>query len=228
MIKRLFLLIVVCLPCGMVKAQEQQKLLDEFLEAAGDQAEMYVGKLERGYPSTIYHNHPYWLFEDFIQGDVLYKGRLYRNVLLRYDAYLQQLVVKTPIKKSNMCPLMQFVEKFTMDGIEYSRRNGEFMAILVSSPRLELVEQVKINVKTEIIGDNKVLSEFSRKAIYYVLHDGQMHEVDKLKSVLKLFPGLKKELKLFAKRNHLNFKDYRQSSLISVIGYADELLTQTK
>lgn len=226
MIKRVYLLIAVCLSCGMMKAQEQQKLFDEFLEVAGDQAEMYVGKMESGYPSTIYHNHPYWVFEDFLQGSVVYNGRLYRNVLLRYDTYLQQLVVKTPVKQSNVCPQMQFVDEFTMDGIKYSRRNGEFMAILVSSSRLELVEQVETRLREEIIGDSKVLSEFRRKLRYYVLRDGQMYEVDKLKSVLKLFPGVKKELKLFAKKNHLNFKSHRQSSLASVIKHADELMAQ--
>lgn len=224
--KRVFLLMAVCLLCGAMKAQQQQRLFDEYLEEAGDQAEMFVGRIEPGYPSTIYSNHPYWGFDDFLQGDVMYKGLLYRNVPLRYDAYLQQLVVKTPVKQSNVCVPMHLVEKFTMEGTEYARRNGEFMAILFSAPRLELVEQVQVTLKEELIGTEKVLQEFRHKVKYYVLQDGQMREVDKMKSVIRLFPEFKKELKLFAKMNHLNFKEHRQSSLISLIRYADELLAQ--
>lgn len=226
MIKRVFILTAVCLLCGTMKAQQQQRLFEEYLKEAGDQAEMFIGKIEHGYPSTVYLKHPYWIVEDFLQGDVWYNGRLYQNVLLRYDAYLHQLVVKTPIKKSNVCVQMQLVEKFIMDDIEYSRRNGEFMAIHVSTPRLELVERMQIQTKEELVGTEKVQNEFRRKVKYYVLRDGQMHEVDKMKSVIKLFPDLKKELKLFAKMNQLNFKVHRQSSLVSMIKYADELLAQ--
>lgn len=226
MMKRIYLMIVGCLLVGSMKAQQHQKLFDEFRREAGDQAEMFVGKVERGYPPTVYVNHPYWLFDDFFPGDVMFDGRLYRGVPLRYDAYLQQLVVNTPVKRSNVCVPMNRVEKFVLGGTEYARRNGEFMAILVSTPRMELVEQVRVTMKEDFVDNAKVQYEFKRQVKYFVLRGGQVHEVDKLKSVMKLFPGLKKELKRFAKMHYLEFKEHRQSSLITVIKYADELLTQ--
>ena len=139
--KRMFLLAIGCLVCIGLKAQRQQ-LFDEYRREAGDQAEMFVGKAESGYPSTIYMNHPYWLFDEFSSGNVVYNGLSYKNVSLRYDAYLKQLVVNTPVKHSNVYVPMDRVEKFTLGDTEYARRNGEFMAILYSSPRMELVEQV--------------------------------------------------------------------------------------
>lgn len=223
--KHILLLIAVCFCCGTVKAQ-QQELFDEYLREAGDRAEMFIGKIERGYPTTIYVNHPYWLFEDFLTGNVTYNGKLYRNMLMRFDAYQQQLVVKTPVKQSNVCVTMHLVERFTMEGTEYARRNGEFMAILVNTPRMELVEQVNVSLKEEIMETQKVRNEFKRKVKYYVLRDGRMYEVDKMKSVVKLFPEWKKELKHFAKMYNLNFKEHRQSSLMSMVKYADELLAQ--
>ncbi len=221
--KRIFLWMMGCLFCVMAQAQHQQ-LFDEFRKEVGDQAEMFAGKVELGYPPTIYTNHPYWMSDEFVPGDIVFNGRLYRSVPLRFDAFLQQLVVNTPVKRSNIMVPMERVEKFVVDGIEYSRRNDEFVAILYSSPRMELVEQLHITMKEGLIDNARVQYEFKRNVKYYLLRGGQMLEVDKLKSVMKLFPGLKKELKSFAKMHYLDFKVHRQSSLISTIKYADGLL----
>ena len=225
MMKKTLLLIVGCLMCGKMHAQHQQ-LFDEYRRKAGDQAEMFVGKVEPGYPPTIYLVHPYWLFDEFFPGDVVYNGLLYKGVPVRYDAYLKRLVVNTPVKRSNVYVPMHLVEKFTLGGTEFSRRNGEIMAILFSSPRMELVEQVNIVLKEEFYENSKVMYDFNRDVKYYVLRGGKTYEVDKLNTVLKLFPGRKKALKRYAKEKSLNFKLHRQSALITIMKYADELLAQ--
>ena len=223
MMRKTLLLVVGCLMCGKMNAQHQQ-LFDEYRRKAGDQAEMFVGKVEPGYPPTIYLAHPYWLFDEFFPGDVVYNGLLYKSVPVRYDAYLKQLVVNTPVKHLNVSVPMSSVEKFTLDGKEYERRNGEMVAILFSSPRMELMEQVNISVKEEMVTYASLKYRFERDVKYYILQNGKTHEVDKLKSVLKFYPDIKKELRRFAKMHHLNFKEHRQSSLVSMIKYADELL----
>ena len=114
---------------GTVKAQHQD-LFDEYLREAGDRSELFIGKMEPGYSSIAYKNHPYWFGEDFLVGEVKYKGLLYRNVLLRYDAFLKQLVVKTPVKQSNVNVPMDFVETFTIEETSYITHDGEFMAVL--------------------------------------------------------------------------------------------------
>ena len=227
MMKRTFLIVLGCLFVGIMKAQQHQMLFDEFRREAGDHAEMFLGKVERGYPSSVYMNHPYWVSDDFVSGDVVFKGMLYQNVQIRFDAYLQQLVVKTPDKHSNVCIQMASVERFVLGDIEFSRRNNEFVAILFNSSRMELVEQLPITVKELFVDNAKVQYEFNHNFKYWVLRDGQKYEVDKLKSVLKLFPEYKKELKSFAKTHYLDFKTHRQSSLVSLIKYADELLAKS-
>jgi hypothetical protein len=139
---------------------------------------------------------------------------------------LQQLVVNTPVKRSHVYVPMDRVERFKLEGTEYARRNGEFMAILYSSPRMELVEQVQVSLKEELVDNEKVKREFRREVKYYLLRAGQTHEVSKLKSVMKLFPGRGKALKSFAKMHQLDFGVFRQSSLITLVKYADELLEQ--
>lgn len=225
MMKHVFLFMLGCLLCGTVKAQKQQ-LFDEYRRDAGDQAEMFVGKAEPGYPSTIYMNHPYWLFDEFSPGNVVYNGLSYKNVSLRFDAYLQQLVVNTPVKQSNVYVPMNLVEKFTLGDTEYARRNGEFMAILCSTPRMELVEQVQVTMKERLVDNAKVKREFKREVKYYLLRGGMTHEVSTLKSLIKLYPGRKKALKSYAKAQNLDYQTHRQSALIMTVKYIDELLQQ--
>mgnify|MGYP003477689425 CR=1 FL=1 len=225
MMKRIFLLAIGCLICGVMKAQHQQ-IFDEFRQEVGDQAEMFAGKVEPGYPSTVYINHPYWLTDNFSQGDVVFRGLTYRNISVRYDAYLKQLVVKTPVKRQNVSVPMDLVEKFTLGGIRYERRKGEFMAILYSSPRIELVQQMNVMMREKLVDNVKVQYEFKPTMKYCLYRDGQVYEVTNLKSVSKLYPHLKKELKQFAKKYHLDFKENRQLSLGTLVKYADEWVGQ--
>lgn len=226
MVKRIFLIVVGCLLGGAVKAQQHQALLDEFRREAGDLSELFIGKIERGYSPVVYINQPYWMADDFVSGDITYRGVTYPKVLMRFDAYLQQLVVKSPEKKANVWVEMPYVEKFVLEGTEFARRNGEFMSILFSSSRMELVEQLHVAVKDEFSDKAKVQYRFKHDLKYLVFRDGQTYEVDKLKSVMKLFPERKKELKQFAKTHKLNFKVHRRSSLVALMKYADELLAQ--
>ena len=220
--KHIVLWIMGCLFCGVVNAQEQQ-LFDEYLREAGDRAEMFVGKMETGYSSMAFINHPYWADEEFLSGEVRYKGLLYKNVLLRYDAYLKQLVVKTPVKQSNVYIPMHLVEGFAIEGTVYAKYNDEFMAVLYDGSRVRLLERMRINLK-EDTEQTKVQYEFKRQMNFFVLHDGKMTEVGKMRSVLKQFPELEKELKRYAKMNRLNFRENRKSSLMSILKYVDELL----
>lgn len=225
MMKKTLLLIVGCLMCGKMHAQHQQ-LFDEYRRKAGDQAEMFVGKVEPGYMPTIYANHPYWLFDEFFPGDVVYNGLLYKGVPVRYDAYLKRLVANTPGKRLNVYVPMHLVEKFTLGGTEFSWRYGEIVAVLFSSKRMELVEQVNVTKKENLMPKGQVMYDFNRDVRYYVLRGGEVYEVDKLRTVLKLFPGREKMLKRYAKENALDFKLHRQSALITIMKYADELLAQ--
>ena len=221
--KRILLFVLGCMMYGMMSAQHQQ-IFDEYCREAGDHAEIFLGKVESSYPSALYTNHPYWLFGDFVSGDVVYKGLLYRNVQMRYDAYLKQLVVNTPVKHSNVYVAMDLVDKFSLSGVEFERRDKEFVAILYKSSRMELIEQMNVALREEVIGLDKSKYKFLYKLNYYVLRDGLVYEVSNLKSILKLYPDKKKELKNYAKAHSLDFKVHRRNSLISVIKYVDELM----
>ena len=173
MMKRIFLFTLGCMMCGIMKAQHLP-LFDEYIQEAGDHAEMFSGKIEPGYPSTMYLNSPYIPFDEFSTGDVIYNGLMYRKVLIRYDAYLKQLVVNTPIKNSNVYIPMNSVEKFSLGNAEFERRNGEMMLILFKGSHMELAEWVQIELKEKFVDNVKVRYEFKRDVKYFILPSRQL------------------------------------------------------
>jgi hypothetical protein len=100
------------------------------------------------------------------------------------------------------------------------------MAVHYDGSHMELLEQMRVKMKENMNHEN-LQYEFKRNVIYYLLNDGRMYEVTNMRSVLKLYPGLEKELKRFSRMNNLNFKENRQSSLVSLVKYADELLSKS-
>lgn len=226
MMKYIILLIVCCSLFGEVKGQTQQ-LFDEYMNKVGDHSELYMGKVEYGYPSTVYMDHPYWMSDDFLEGTVVFNGLLYRNVWFRFDAYLQQLVVKTPVKGAFVCVPMQKVDGFAWGDMKFIRWNDKFVSLLFDGNRVKLVEQQQLYRKERVTDADRAQYGFRRDVKYYVLSDKGEYEVDKLKSVLKLYPEIKKELKTFANMNRLDFKEYRSSSLVSMIKYAEALLAKS-
>ena len=221
--KCIFLFVLGCLLCSPMRAQHQQ-VFEEYRREAGDWAEMFVGKVEVGYASAAYKNLPYLLSDDFVSGDVMYNDLWYKNVRLRYDAYQKQLVVNTPEKQLNICVPMHAVNKFVLDGTDYERRDGEMVAILFSGSGMELIEHVNVYVAEELVNKMSFKYRFVHVVKYYMLRDGRRYEVGNLRSITKLFPDMKKELKRFVKINRLDFSEHRKSSLISLIKYADKLL----
>ncbi len=224
--KQVLLFVVGCMMCASVKAQHQQ-VLDEYLREAGDFSELFVGKLEVGYSPAVFRDFPYLISDEFVKGDVMYNGLWYRNVLMRYDAYLKQLVVNTPERQMNVSVPMHAVDKFILKGTSYERRDDAIVAVLFSSPHMELIEQVDFFMYEDIMSKVSFRYSFFRSVKYFVLREGEKHEVGKLRSVLKLYPSIKKELKRFAKINRLDFSEGRKYSLVSLIKYTDELLTQS-
>ena len=201
--KCIFLFVLGCLLCIPMRAQHQQ-VFEEYRREAGDWAEMFVGKVEVGYASAAYKNLPYLLSDDFVSGDVMYNDLWYKNVRLRYDAYQKQLVVNTPEKQLNICVPMHAVNKF--------------------GSGMELIEHVNVYVAEELVNKMSFKYRFVHVVKYYMLRDGRRYEVGNLRSITKLFPDMKKELKRFVKINRLDFSEHRKSSLISLIKYADKLL----
>ena len=77
---------------------------------------IYRGKLPGIYPYK-YNGTYYWHTKEFLKGDVLYNGKLYRNVSLNVNASSQELEVRPVEKTSAMVVFRDQVAWFTMGSV---------------------------------------------------------------------------------------------------------------
>lgn len=79
---------------GTLAARAQQPELEAFQQAAGDRSALYRGMLTEN--ATVAANgHPYWSTPEYLRGDIVFEGNLYRDVPLNINAQTQHAQVKT-------------------------------------------------------------------------------------------------------------------------------------
>ena len=218
---RLLLSLIFC--SFSISLQAQQEVVDSFHEKAGRYAALFVGKLEHGYPASRYANHPYWDDIRYYSGEVLYKGIWYKDLLMRYDAFLHQLAVMTPDKRMSVLVDMRQVECFVLNGIPFVKENGTYVAELHRGKNLRLIRQTDCRLSTAELRDKASYRKFSRNVSYLLYRDDDVQEVKSKSSLLKLFPRHKKALNQYVKTHSLDFRNDRQAALKLLVAFADEL-----
>ena len=110
------LLLVSFLVCSLLSCmgQTRQELETQYLSGMGDYARLYIGKVEVPYDKEFYKTLPY-LYEDgsFKVGAVGTEKLVYPKVALRFDVYLNQLVVESPHSHVRVVPRKENVQFFT-------------------------------------------------------------------------------------------------------------------
>lgn len=87
-------ILAAALLAACVAARAQQAELEAFQQAAGDRSALYRGLLAEN--STVPANgHPYWDTPEYLRGDIVFEGNLYRDVPLNINAQTQHALVRT-------------------------------------------------------------------------------------------------------------------------------------
>ncbi len=198
----------------------------EHISSASDFARLYVGPLEPQYYQTwLWQDCPYYKENtNTYPGRISYHGVVYDNVQLRFDQFKQRVVVLTPVNNLLCLPEQEYVDWFEMDGHRYVHdpEDSTRYAYLLSDGStngIRLYHSVwKINSGDRNIGVKKYVKTLSTLEHYtLVTPDGEMHHVKRASDVAKLFPAQKKNIRQFARKNHLSFsKKERERSLAKV------------
>ena len=198
----------------------------EYFSSASDFARLYVGVVEPQYQKSLWHDIPYYNGTmNMYKGRICYHGVVYENVQLRFDQ-LKQCVVVLPPGESVVClPDQDFVDWFEMDGHRYvhdPEDSTRYASLLSDGDKngVRLYHSVWKTYNGENnFGGKKYLKTLNTEEYYtLMMPDGEMHHVKRASDVAKLFPEQKKQIKQFAKKNHLSFsKRKREQSLVKVV-----------
>ena len=212
---------------ALIMAVVQKIGAQEYFSAASDFARLYVGAVEPQYSKSLWHDIPYYKGNtNMYKGRISYHGVVYDDVQLRFDQLKQCVVVLSPVERVVCLPEQEYVDWFEMDGHRYvhdPEDSSRYASLLCdgSSNGLRLYHSIwKIYGRERSFGGKKYLKTLEAEEQYMLMaSDGAMYHVKRAKDVAKLFPEQKKQIKQFAKKNHLSFsKSKREESLTRLVG----------
>ncbi|MEA3462158.1 MAG: hypothetical protein U9R49_09785 [Bacteroidota bacterium] len=159
--------------------------------------------------------HPYLLEGWAHQGSVSIRGKLYRDIWLKYNIHVQQVEVEyqTMNGADNLVILVgDRLDEFTI-GEHYFRKlklaeNGqEQFYQVIGDGRMLLYIQWEKNL-VPLVGDSRFIEEFSSpKRTYFLELDGSVQAFHNKKSFIALFPEvIQKDMKRLIKENRLLIK----------------------
>jgi len=226
--KRLPLLMIYLISVGYIPLNAQDFPVDNYLKQIGDNANIYNGKLETVYNTSLYDNYPYFISADFTPASIIYRNNYYPNQNVRLDLFKEQLIIIPPEKRFGIIVNSQNVEKVYMyDRVfvnlsppkESGLKTGFYM-LLMEGEKMQLFSKHSYNIQ-----QNNVLTfYFDRKIQYYLLFNNKYSTVKDKGSFSKLFPQFKKQINQFSKENKLNFKKNADESLALIAGYCEKLI----
>ena len=198
----------------------------EYSSPASDFARLYVGAVEPQYETWLWHDSPYYGDNaGTFAGRISYHGVVYDGVRLRFDLLRQRVVVLSPVGNVFCLPEQTHVDWFEMDGHKFvhdPEDAARYSCILSegSANGIRLYRHLWKDYDGErVFGGNryqKVLSTSEHFTL--VTPDGGKHHVRRASDVAQLFPGQKKQIRLFARQNHLSFsKQERGQSLVRLV-----------
>lgn len=226
--KKLLLVFAYMLAVGQnVEAQENFIPADaRYLSSASDFSRLYVGAVEPQYPRTSWHDLPYYKGNtNFYDGRISYHSVVYDDVKLRFDLLKQCVVVFPPGERAFCLPEQKFIDWFEMDGHKYVHDPEDslrYTSLLCdgSSNGVRLYHSVWNTLDAErTFGGMRYLKTLNTEEHYLlVTPDGGMYHVKRVSDVAKLFPEQKKQIRQYARKNHLSFsKRERERSLTQLV-----------
>lgn len=207
------------------------KAIELYRQAAGDQSGLYNGSQYPGYPFEFRDGgHPYF-DKKVMPGSIVYDHQYYPNVKLLFDELAEQLVFEDSTHRIQL--LRERVSAFTIGGASFIRLekdslsnalvNTGFYGVLYSNRVIVLKKEVK-KIREEMrYADEGVLRYIDVKLYYYIRKDGVYHSVSSRNSVLSVYKDHKKQLQQYIRSNKLNFKKEKDTALVKISAYYDQL-----
>lgn len=238
----LMLLSISC--CTWAQVQQRSEYVDESVQQAFSSAvrvyDKYIDKNAMVYSGISYaknyggiKDHPFFLEDYWEPGNVNYDGNSYDSIDLMYDVYNDLLIVENFSMSGLPSPIQLFAPKvnsFSLHGYHFvclladtltNIKGGYYNLMYDGQHSKVLVKRRKELVKSNDI--NSVREMFVEKDKFYILKGGTMYQVKKRRSILKVLADKNKALKVFIRKNGLNFKTNTDEQIARVVAYYDSI-----
>ncbi len=200
---------------------------EQYLQAAGDHAALYQGRIEPGFALQAWKNHPYWDSKEFTNGAISYEGVLYPHVGLRYDIYRNWVAVQTPVRGLAIVPDQNKIDYFVIEGKRFVLIDGCFHRILHEGNHVALAHRrIKSRTSDVIVGNHTLHDLYVIEDYFLLSPNAEPRKVKNVKSIIAAYPEFKTLLRDNSrKQKHKYNAENIATSLSEDVAYLDQLLT---
>ena len=231
--KNELIIILLLWGSGVIWAQEKRfagvpsdNVIQNYLTETKMYATLYSGKIATPYDMR-FENHPYFESNTYVSGTLGYNRAVYKNVLMRFDLYRNELTVISPERPYNIVIDNEKFDFAVLNGSTIvlsvsGRKSKEQFHVLLQNGTYPIVKNFNI-VIVEDTSDRLVKTTFRIQQQYAIYIDGVPYPVKNKNSVLKLFADRRKELNEYAKQHKLNFRNQLEQSIIALVNHYENL-----
>lgn len=212
----------------VVSAREQARdLYDRVIYL---QAGLYNGKVYEEY-DPLEDEHPYFIFDDLVEGSIVYRGDFYSQVPILYDIRTGRVVIEHPQQLFKIELVFENVDEFEIGSHNFVRLEGTAGNQLKEDYYEELYRgNLKVYAhysKTyfSFFESNEIVKVFNQKVRYYIYKDGKYYEVGSKRSALDILSDHKRKIKAFMREHKIRFNRDKATALYEIAQFYD---TQTQ
>jgi len=197
---------------------------------------LYEGIVYKEQYRTINENTQFYRSPDFLPGSVVYKGQPYANLLLKFNVYADELLLKVEshLGGNTLQLFSDKVSEFTIDGVPFvhifnvgaDQDLSGFYEVSYQDPAITLLTRYS----------KKLFSRKDRRSVYYEFLEGKMdyilhyrehyYSMDSKRDIIALFPGLKGEINDFYNRARAQRRTNPHAFTIALMRRIGSLLPQ--
>ena len=175
--------------------------------------------------------HPYIYTTDYEPGYVTIQGRLFNNVLLNYDIYNQELVLKHINLQGSVSYIIlskAWLNKFSLHNIEFElieTGDGQkrFFQV-IGQDTLKVLHHWEKQLTLSLQTGNKNYNFTEPVKTMYLSRNEGFNRFRNNKSFIALFePGRKDLIKKYLKQNRINVKKASDDIMLNLISYCSQL-----
>jgi hypothetical protein len=207
-------------------------VLSYYDQNIGEQSGKFNGSQNIGYPQGIIEKNPYFRSANFSKGYIVYNQVYYPNVNLLYDEAADLVVFQDSSHKIEL--ISEKLEGFGIGDSKFQYlvkkdansndllRTGFYQLLVEGSVSLYKKESKKI---TEKILGNELNYLIESSTYYYILKQNRYTEIQSKKTIFRILKEKEKEIRKYAKTQHLNYRKDKDNMLSNVVEYYN-LLTK--
>jgi hypothetical protein len=200
----------------LASAAKYQKSL--YNKSIRGQSRLYNGTEYRDYLSRN-DEHPYFGIDDWQYGIIYYDDEYYDSVAMFYDLSRDKVITEHLLSGGKIELIAEKISTFTLGDHAFVRLHKDPAAIISEGFYERLYNgSTKVFVRrTKTLlsqaSANTIVYSFEERNRVFIHKDGAYHPVRSKKSVLRVFPDNKPQLRAMLKEKNIRFKANRERAI---------------